>query len=73
MTAVLSNDIRSDSFKAVLAKFKQFKYEEGSHWTFAGDTSSLQLNASMQTTIQQISQLQRKLRLEFALLAAKIL
>ena len=46
-------DTRTDDFRAVLSNFKLFKDEEGSHWTFAGDTSLTNLDTSMQVTLQQ--------------------
>ena len=45
-------DTRTDDFRAVLSNFKLFKNEEGSHWTFAGDTSLTNLDTSMQVTLQ---------------------
>lgn len=47
-------DTRTDDFRAVLSNFKLFKNEEGSHWTFAGDTSLTNLDTSMQVTLQQV-------------------
>lgn len=47
-------DTRTDDFRAVLSNFKLFKNEEGSHWTFAGDTSLTNLDTSMQVTLQHL-------------------
>ena len=53
-------DTRTDDFRAVLSNFKLFKNEEGSHWTFAGDTSLTNLDTSMQVTLQQRANLYSK-------------
>ena len=54
-------DTRTDDFRAVLSNFKLFKNEEGSHWTFAGDTSLTNLDTSMQVTLQHIWEQNREL------------